>query len=373
MGKFFFNAKNMTVGYHEKAIVENINIQLNKGEILTIIGPNGGGKSTILKSIARHMKLLGGTVLLNKKDMSKLSGNEIAKTLSIVLTQHPHTERLSCEDVISIGRYPYTGKFGFLSAEDKEKVQEAMKLVHVFELRNKDFNEISDGQKQRVLLACAVCQEPEIILLDEPTTFLDIKYKLELLSILKVMAHKKQITIIMSLHELDLAQKISDFVLCVKDGYIEKQGTPAEIFTTSYIRQLYHITEGSYNDTFGCAEMKPQTGQPEVFVIAGGGSGIPIFRLLQRKGIPFAVGVLHENDIDFELAKMIANEVIAEKSFEPIGDESFEKAKKVLSGCKKVVCCLKQFGTMNHRNSELLKYAKSINLSVLPLEEFFEN
>ena len=140
--------------------------------------------------------------------------------MAVVLTERMRPELMTCHDIVATGRYPYTGRLGILSREDEEKVEEAMRAVHAESLGSRDFNNISDGQRQRVLLARAICQEPDIIILDEPTSFLDIKHKLDLLSILRDMAKKKQITVIMSLHEIDLAQKISDKIICVKGDTI---------------------------------------------------------------------------------------------------------------------------------------------------------
>ena len=207
---YYFQAKQLCVGYQNQPLIQNIEIELKKGEILTLIGPNGAGKSTILKSIARQLELLGGSVLLEDKNLQSLSGRELAKKMAVVFTKRPHTELMTCEDVVATGRYPYTGRFGVLSAKDHEAVQEAMEAVHVLEFKDRDFARISDGQRQRILLARAICQEPEIIVLDEPTSFLDIRHKLELLSILRSMAKEKGITVIMSLHEIDLAQKLAD-------------------------------------------------------------------------------------------------------------------------------------------------------------------
>ena len=357
-------ADNAAVGYHDIPIINNIHISLQKGKVSSLIGPNGSGKSTILKSIAGQIKLLGGTIWLGEKDMFKMSSNEIAQKLSVVLTQRLQTDRLTCRDIVAMGRYPYTGKLGMLSDNDKSKIWEAMELVNILDLSSSDFNEISDGQRQRVLLACAVCQEPEVIVLDEPTSFLDIKHKLELLSLLKKMSYEKQLAIILSIHELELAQKISDWVICVKNGQIEKQGLPNKIFKASYISQLYDIAENNYNDSFGCLEMNAHLGKPDIFVIAGNGSGINTFRKLQREGIPFATGVLHENDIDHTLAKMIATKVVSEKPFEIIGSESLKKAENILKDCKSIICCLNEFGTTNAGNRHLLTYAKNLGIPI---------
>ena len=130
-----------------------------------------------------------------------------------------------------------------LSSKDKEIVENTMKLVKVEELREKDFKKISDGQRQRIMLARALCQEPEIVLLDEPTSFLDIRHKLEFLSILEKMKEDKKLTVIMSVHELDIAQKISDRILCLKGDTVDKFGTPEEVFTEEYIRNLFDVAE----------------------------------------------------------------------------------------------------------------------------------
>lgn len=361
---YFFHTDQLTVGYDGKPLIREINIQLKKGEILTLIGPNGAGKSTILKSITRQLATISGTVYLDKQLMSQMSNKEISQKLAVVLTERMRPELMTCEDIVATGRYPYTGTLGILSAEDKVKVKEAMETVHAWDLKDRDFTAISDGQRQRILLARAICQEPEIIVLDEPTSFLDIRHKLELLTILKQMVLDNQLTVIMSLHELDLAQKVSDKVICVHGEYIEKYGAPEEIFTSDYIRNLYGITRGSYNAAFGCVEMEPPKGTPQIFVIGGNGSGIPIYRKLQRQGIPFAAGVLHTNDVDYQVASALAAQVVAEKPFECISQENCDRAAELMKQCQKVICPLKEFGTMNAANKELLNLARKLGILV---------
>ena len=205
MGEYYFHLDQLTVGYNGKPLIDQIQVGIHKGEIVTLIGPNGSGKSTILKSITRQLKILGGKVLYEENDLHKLSYKELSTRMAVVLTERMRPELMTCHDIVATGRYPYTGRLGILSREDENKVDEAMRIVHAEELGSRDFNAISDGQRQRVLLARAICQEPEIIVLDEPTSFLDIRHKLELLSILRSMAKEKGITVIMSLHEIDLA------------------------------------------------------------------------------------------------------------------------------------------------------------------------
>ena len=364
MSEYFVRTEQMTVGYDGKPLIRDIEIRMKQGEILTLIGPNGAGKSTILKSMTRQLKLIKGTVYLDGEIMGRMPGNDVAKKLAVVMTERIRPELMTCEDIVATGRYPYTGTLGLLTKQDREKVREAMELVHTLEFKDRDFTAVSDGQRQRVLLARAICQDPEVIVLDETTSFLDIRHKLEIFSLLKKMVLKKHNAMLMSLHELDLAQKISDYVICVHGDKIEKYGTPEEIFTSDYIHHLYGITSGSYNEHFGCLEMERPPGKPQVFVIGGNGAGIPVYRKLQRAGIPFAAGVLHRNDTDYEVAKALAAAVITEDPFFPVSSESYEKARKIMISCRKVICCTDEFGPGNQKNRDLLQEAEKIGIEI---------
>ena len=279
--------------------------------------------------------------------------------MAVVLTDRLKTELLTCHDIVATGRYPYTGRLGILSHEDEEKVDDALRAVNALDLGGRDFNAISDGQKQRILLARAICQEPEIIILDEPTSFLDIRYKLELLSILGRMAKQNGITIIMTLHEIDLAQKISDKIVCVSGDHVTRYGTPQEVFKEEVIRELYGIDNGFFDPMFGSIElMKPAGDKPEVFVMSSGGTGIPVYRELQKTNTPFAAGVLYENDMDYQLARLLSCEVVKEKPFEEISDEAYRRAKELIDSCEKVINAGFPVGPQNRRMEELLKYAE---------------
>ena len=144
MDEFYFYTKGMTVGYHGTPLIRNIELKVRRGEILTLIGPNGAGKTTILKSIIRQLSLLGGAVYLDGADMGSFTGNELARRLSVVLTERVKPELMTCEDVVAAGRYPYTGRFGILSEEDKRIIEESMDLVHIRELKDQDFRKTSD-------------------------------------------------------------------------------------------------------------------------------------------------------------------------------------------------------------------------------------
>ena len=357
--EYYFSAEHLSVGYDGVPLIENIEIGVKKGEILTLIGPNGSGKSTILKSMIRELRPIAGTVVLDRRSITEISGRELAKKLAIVMTERIQAELMSSWDVVATGRYPYTGRLGILSAEDRRIVDQAIRMVHAEDYAEKPFLRISDGQRQRLLLARAVCQEPEIVVLDEPTSFLDIRHKLELLEILKTMARERNMAIVMSLHELDLAEKVSDRVAAVAEHRVDRVGTPEEVFRDDYIRELYGIKKGSYNALFGSPEMAAVQGNPQVFVIGGGGSGIPVYRMLQRKGIPFSAGILQENDLDFPTAKALSAELLSAGAYETPDRALIEKAKDRIARCGKAVCCVPVFREGNRANRELYEYAEA--------------
>lgn len=340
MDDFYFYTEGLTVGYHGIPLIKNIKIQLKRGEILTLIGPNGAGKTTILRSIIRQLSPLCGTAWLDGRKIQQMTGNELARELAVVLTERIRPEMMTCGDVVATGRYPYTGKFGVLSGEDRRIVDESMELVRIHELRDRDFDKISDGQKQRVMLARALCQQPDLIVLDEPTSFLDIRYKLEFLTIIQKMARTRNLSVLMSLHELDLAGRISDKIACVRGDRIDRFGTPEEIFTKGYIPELYQMTGGSYDERTGDLELPRAAGSPDVLVIAGGGTGTAVFRKLQREGIPFAAGILWENDLDYPAARALASEVVGVKAFQNITDAHLQRMKELTDHCRKVICAL---------------------------------
>lgn len=254
----FLETEKLSVGYDGKPLILDVCLQVQRGKIVTLIGPNGSGKSTILKTIVGQLSKVSGTVLLEGAPMERCGQKEIAKRMAILMTERIHPELMTCYDVVSTGRYPYTGALGLLGKEDKRIVEESLELVHGRDMADRPFDAISDGQRQRILLARALCQTPEIIVLDEPTSYLDIRYKLELLTILKTMVREKNLAVLMSLHELDLAQRVSDTVVCVSGDRIDRMGPPEEIFSNDYIARLYHMEPGKYDPCFDTLEYVPK-------------------------------------------------------------------------------------------------------------------
>lgn len=234
-------------GYGKKIILSGISLEINKGEIVCLIGPNGSGKSTVLKTIVRELKEIEGSLTLLDRNLSQMKGSEIAREISMVMTERIHPQLMTCRDVISTGRYPYTGRLGILSEEDRIKVEEAISMVGAEKIADCDFNEISDGQKQRIMVARAICQDTGIIVLDEPTSYLDMFHKIDLLKIIRRLAKEKNKTIIMSLHELDLVKMISDRVVCVGENKVIRIGAVDDIFRGNFIQSLYGVRNEEFD------------------------------------------------------------------------------------------------------------------------------
>ena len=267
MNEFFCEAQNLAIGYGKAPLASEIALGAKCGQILTLIGPNGAGKSTLLKTLAGQLAPMGGAVLLDGQDLTSYTGTARAQKLALML---PHTRRMeltTCFEFAAAGRIPYTGRLGILSDADRQAVREALALAGAEALADRDFNCISDGQRQRVLLARAICQQPKVLLLDEPTSFLDVKGKIELLTILQQLAHEQKLAVIVSLHELDMAQKISDAVVCVSPHSVSGVLTPAQAFAPENIQKLYGLTVEQYEAVFG--PVKPPKPKFEHYVRSG--------------------------------------------------------------------------------------------------------
>ena len=249
--KYRCETKELAIGYGSAPLASGITLGAVPGQILALIGPNGAGKSTLLKTLAGQLAPLGGAVLLDGRSLTDYTGPARARKLALMLPHTRRTELTSCFEFAAAGRIPYTGRLGILSDTDRQAVRDALELVGASPLAGRDFNCISDGQRQRVLLARAICQQPGVLLLDEPTSFLDVKGKIELLTILQKLAHEQGLAVIVSLHELDMAQKIADAVVCVFPHSVSGVLTPKEAFASENIRALYSLTKEQYEAVFG--------------------------------------------------------------------------------------------------------------------------
>ena len=347
--------KNIQKSFDGTPVLKDISIQVNDGEIISILGPSGCGKTTLLNLILGIIKADSGQILYDGEDLTEVSMEK--RGFNIVFQDYALFPNLNVYKNIT---------YGLKNRPDissKEEVEELIDLLGLREHLNKNIEQLSGGQKQRVALARTMVMKPRILLLDEPTSYLDIKYKLEFLSVLQELQKKKGLTVILSLHELELAARVSDRILCVDGAFVEQVGTPEEIFRPGHLSKLFQITQGSFEEESQEMELAAVKGTPEVFVIAGNGSGRNTFRRLQREGIPFAAGLLWENDLDYPAAKALSSRLFSAPAFEPVSEELLEQAMRCMDGCRKVICCRESFGTLEDAQKRLLAYAKARGLS----------
>lgn len=364
--------ENLFAGYGKKVVVENVNISSIKGQVVCFLGPNGAGKTTILRTLSGLLDPVKGEVYIKEEKISNINKKDLSKQLAVVLTKKFEGGLMTCYEVVSMGRYPHTGFFGRLSQEDNEKVFEALKTVNAENLAERYFDELSDGEKQKILVARALVQEPEVIILDEPTTHLDIRHRLELVDILKKLSKEKGIAVILSLHEIDIAIKSCDKVILVKDNKVLAYGVPEDVVNENIIKKLYGIQDASFNNLLGSIELSNKL-KPQVFVIGGSGYGAPIYRALTKQGIGVATGIIHENDIDYEIARTIGIHIQSERPFEAINDISLAKCSSIIDKMDIVIDSGYPIGEINRKNSDLIYYALNKGKKVLTLRDKFKS
>ena len=365
------SANGLDVGYEKTAVISGVNIEALKGQIICLLGPNGAGKSTILRTLSGLLAPVNGIVEIDGKNISGVKQKEIARKLSLVLTDSVAPALTTVDELVSMGRTPYTGFMGRLTDDDRRIVAEALETVGAENLRERYYTQLSDGEKQKVMIARALVQEPELIILDEPTSHLDIKHKIEVIRVLQKLANEKHITCILSLHDIDLALKGCQTVLLVHNGKVVAQGAPEEIVHNGSIQELYDISGAKYNELLGSVELTGSKSD-DIFVTGGNGSGISIYRALSRNGYGLTAGVLHINDADFQVADTICNEVITEAPFEKVSEENADKAFELLKTAKCVVDSGFPIGSGNMENAELLKRAVKMNKPVCSVRSIGE-
>lgn len=241
--------KDLKIAYENNIVVPSFNIEIKKGKITSIIGANGSGKSTVLKAISRLIKVKSGDILLEDVLLKEIKNKEIAKKMAILPQSPVVPHSLTCQELVSYGRFPYQKGFGILSNLDKKIINWALEITNMAEYKNRVLGSLSGGQRQKVWIAMALAQQTNIILLDEPTTYLDLACQVEVLDLLKKLNKENNTTVIMVLHDLNLASRYSDYIISMKEGDVFSYGTPNEVFNEEMLKNCFNVKGKFINDS----------------------------------------------------------------------------------------------------------------------------
>ena len=279
----FLHTENLSVGYNKKVLLSNLNLQICRGEMICLLGPNGVGKSTLIRTLIGMSPSLSGEVYINETELRHITTRQLAQKISIVLTQKMSPANLTAFDLVAMGRVPHTNWLGKLSAKDISIVEKSMDLVKISQFSNRQIDSLSDGEKQRVMIAKALAQDTPLIILDEPTAHLDVNNRVELLSLLKTLAKETQKAILLSTHELEMAIQVADkFWLIDKDHNLEI-GTPEDLAISSVFGNTFQGEHIKFDMHTGTFKMQYKTSTE----IALSGNGILVFwakQALEKEG-----------------------------------------------------------------------------------------
>ena len=234
-------ANELTLAYDDASIIHNLRLAIPMGQVTALVGPNGCGKSTLLRGISRLLKPKHGTVILDGQDIWKLPTKELAKRLGILPQSPVAPEGLTVHELVAQGRYPHQSWLQQWSAEDERVTQEALAITHIEDFADRPVDTLSGGQRQRAWIAMTLAQDSEVILLDEPTTFLDLAYQIDVLDLLYELNRQRKKTIVMVVHDLNHACRYADYLVAVKEGQIAAQGIPSEVVTERLVREVFGV------------------------------------------------------------------------------------------------------------------------------------
>ena len=358
MSEPYIRLKNICKSFGTVQANKNVSIDVSKGEILALLGENGSGKSTLVNMLSGIYTPDSGEIEIGGKNVVFRSPKDAINAGIGMIHQH-----FKLIDVLTAAENIVIGQENSVVLSKKKmnaRINELSQKYGISIDPDKKVYNMSVSEKQSVEIMKILYRGADVLILDEPTSYLDIRHKLELLNTLKKLVREKNTAVLMSLHELDLALRVSDKIVCIDGGKVGRVGTPEEIFSGGYISALYGISEVCFCESSGCAELEKPAGAPEVFVISGGGNSGGVFRRLQRAGTPFAAGIIPANDIDLPAARALAAEVISRPAFSEASQETVQRGLRLIGECGGVICCPGSCGALNPENSELLSCARRL-------------
>lgn len=363
----YLEVSKLDFNYDDREILKEISFQVEQGSFITIIGPNGSGKSTLLRNISAALIPQKGKVFLQNEDVLQIKPKDLAKKLAVVPQETAIQFPFSVSETVLMGRMPHQGRFQKDSGQDFAIAQRAMELTNTLHLQDRLITDLSGGERQRVIVAQALAQEPQVILLDEPTSHLDLHHQLELLELMKKLSKTNGLTVIAVLHDLNLAAQFSDYVLLLHHTKIFASGKPEEVLTAANIKQVYGIEAViSPNELTGCfniiplARVAPDPGLPSnrrIHLICGGGTGSYVMDKLLQYGYQVSCGVLNIGDSDWKKAKRLNLEQVEEAPFTAIGPLTYARNKDLLARADIIIVMPIPFGNGNLGNLQQAREA----------------
>jgi len=352
----------VTAGYRDTVIVDNVSLSIPEGEMAGIIGPNGAGKTTLLRVITGLIKPCAGSVRLFGRPIAELGASERARLVGVVPATMETPMAFTVEEIVMTGRVRLMSRWRPPAAEDRRAADRAMAYTAVSDLKHRAYSALSAGEKQRVVIAMVLAQQPRLILMDEATSHLDINHRLEVMSIVERLNREQRATVLMVSHDLNLSADYCRKLLLMNHGALVAQGTPREVLTEATLREVYHCdvhvqanqATGSVTVTPARRWMPDRSGEGlRVHVIGGGGCAGEILRWLSLCGYTVTCGVLNAGDTDTELATALGMEVALEKPFSPVGPVALAAARALIAKADAVIVAGVPFGPGNVANLEL--------------------
>jgi cobalamin transport system ATP-binding protein len=348
----------VTFGYERQPLLYDVHVQVREGEMVGLLGPNGSGKTTLLRLVSGVLRPQQGRILLDGRELRDWGRRSVAQRIAVVPQELHVPFAYTVEQLVNLGRTPFVNLLGSNSRQEAIVVQDAMQAADVTPLANRVFNELSGGERQRVIVAMALAQQPKLLLLDEPTSHLDIKYQIDILELVQRLNRERGVTVIAAMHDLNLAARYFPRLLLFQRGVVADAG-PAEVLEPHLLKRVYGvdvqvgILRGAQHlsvlppDSDSIDDERAREGQPQVLVMAGGGSGELLMRALADVNIPFIAGALNIGDSDHTLALRLAGAVITEQPYTPISPTTLQQVRTSLLRMKLLVLCPMPIGPGN--------------------------